>query len=51
MSLDELYVNGFEEEYELKDIHYLSESIVPAKKYGTALVSLCFTSYFHPVVK
>ncbi len=51
LSLEELYVNGFEQDYQLKDINYLSETIVPQKKYGTALVSLCFTSYFHPIVE
>ena len=51
LSIEELYVNGFEEDYELRDIHYLSETIVPVKKHGTALVSLCFTSYFHPIIK
>jgi arginine decarboxylase len=49
-SLNELYVNGFEEDYRLEDIKYLHETITPQKKYGTALVSLCFISYYHPVV-
>ncbi|MGL4908870.1 MAG: pyruvoyl-dependent arginine decarboxylase [Bacteroidales bacterium] len=51
LSIHELYENGFEEDYKLDDIHYLNESIVPTKKHGTALVSLCFTSYFHPIIK
>ncbi|MDR3328613.1 MAG: pyruvoyl-dependent arginine decarboxylase [Prevotellaceae bacterium] len=49
-SLNELYVNGFEEDYRLDDIKYLNETIVPQKKHGTALVALCFTSYFYPVI-
>jgi arginine decarboxylase len=49
-SLNELYINGFEEEYELKDIKYLSETVRPVKKHGTALVALCFTSYFYPLI-
>ncbi|MDR1341880.1 MAG: pyruvoyl-dependent arginine decarboxylase [Prevotellaceae bacterium] len=49
-SLNELYVNGFEEDYRLEDIKYLHETIIPQKKYGTALVSLCFISYYHPVL-
>jgi arginine decarboxylase len=50
-SLEELYWNGFSEQYDLDDIHLLSESFVPRKNYGTALVALCFTSYYYPVIK
>lgn len=49
-SLQELYTNGFEEDYTIDDITLISESIVPEKKYGTALVSLCFTNYVYPVI-
>ena len=48
-SLHELYNNGFQEEYTLADITYLSEGIIPTKKYGTALVALCFCSYEMPI--
>ncbi len=48
-SLNELYYNGFEEEYSLGEITLLKESFVPVKKYGTALVALCFTNYIYPV--
>jgi len=50
-SLEELYWNGFSEKYNLDDIHILSESFVPRKNFGTALVALCFTSYYYPVIK
>jgi arginine decarboxylase len=50
-SLEELYWNGFSEKYNLNDTHFLSESFVPRKNYGTALVALCFTSYYYPVIK
>lgn len=50
-SLDELYFNGFSEDYNLNDITYLTESFVPKKTYGTALVGLCFTSYYYPVIQ
>jgi arginine decarboxylase len=50
-SLDELYFNGFSDDFDLSDIHYLTESFVPTKKYGTALAALCFTSYYYPVIK
>lgn len=49
-SLEELYVNGYSDRYEMKDIEVLSESFIPKKKYGTALVALCFTSYYYPVI-
>jgi arginine decarboxylase len=49
-SINELYINGFEEDYELRDIKYLHQTIVPTRKYGTALVALCFTSYFQPIM-
>jgi arginine decarboxylase len=49
-SINELYINGFEEEYELRDIKYLHQTITPTRKYGTALVALCFTTYCQPIV-
>lgn len=49
-SLNELYVNGFSEKYELKDIKIIKDSITPKKKYGTALVGICFTSYVVPIL-
>ena len=50
-SLEELYVNGYSEQFEMKDIEVLSESFIPEKKYGTALVALCFTSYYYPIIQ
>jgi arginine decarboxylase len=49
-SLDELYFNGFSDEYELSDIEMMTESFKPDKKYGTALVGLCFVNYLVPVI-
>ena len=49
-SLDELYYNGFSEQYNLEDIRIISESFVPQKKYGTALVSICFVNYVYPII-
>jgi arginine decarboxylase len=49
-SLNELYINGFQEEYRLEEITYLHETIIPQKKYGTAIVALCFTSYYYPSI-
>jgi len=49
-SLDELYLNGFSEKFELRDIQTMVRSFVPEKKHGSALVALCFTSYEHPII-
>jgi len=50
-SLHELYVNGFKEQFELRDISLITQSCNPSKNYGTALVALCFTSYVYPVLE
>jgi len=50
-SLNELYYNGFEEDYSLQDVEVITESFVPQKKYGTAIVALCFMNYFIPFIK
>lgn len=48
-SLNELYENGFSEEYTLEGIKFISRSFIPHREYGTALVALCFTSYAYPI--
>jgi len=50
-SLQELYSNGFDDQYELRDINLIAQSFTPSKKFGTALVALCFTSYVYPVLE
>lgn len=49
-SLNELYINGFEEDYYLDEPSIITESFIPEKAYGTALVALCFTSYLYPLI-
>lgn len=49
-SLQELYTNGYSDDYELKNITLISESFTPRKKFGTAIVALCFTSYLFPTI-
>jgi len=49
-SLEELYTNGFSDKYYLKDITIMLESFIPQKKYGTALVAICFNSYLFPIL-
>ena len=48
-SLQELYTNGFSDTYHLGDIDLSTISHTATKKYGTALVALCFTSYLYPL--
>lgn len=50
-SLEELYVNGFSDHYDLTDIEYITESFVPEKRYGTAITAICFTNYLYPVIQ
>lgn len=50
-SLNELYENGFSEKFELKEVKLISKSFVAKKKFGTALVALCFVNYLVPMVK
>jgi len=50
LSIQELYTNGFSEKYTLTDITKLTKSIVPTKRYASALVALCFTSYLYPIL-
>ncbi len=47
----ELYENGYSEDYVLKDPKFIIKSFIPKKKFGTALVALCFTNYVYPVIK
>jgi len=49
-SLNVLYENGFSEKYHLKDIKIITRSFIPKKKYGTALVALCFVNYVFPIL-
>jgi arginine decarboxylase len=50
-SINELYINGFEEKYLIGDLNIIKRSFVPLKTFGTALVALCFTSYFYPILE
>jgi len=49
-SLQALYTNGFESEFELRGERVITKSFIPKKKYGTALVAICFTNYVYPVL-
>lgn len=49
-SLQELYTNGFDERFEIREIVVNSKSVTPEKKFGTALVAICFVNYLVPVV-
>ncbi len=47
-SINELYTNGYSEMYTLKNITTIIDSFTPQKKYGTAIVALCFVNYLFP---
>jgi arginine decarboxylase len=49
-SLNELYTNGFDGDFELRDIKMLTESFTVRKKFGTALCALCFVNHVYPVI-
>ena len=49
-SINEMYVNGFEDTYELKNTKIMIQSISCKKRYGTALVAICFTNYEIPLL-
>ncbi|MBF0386559.1 MAG: pyruvoyl-dependent arginine decarboxylase [Candidatus Omnitrophica bacterium] len=49
-SLQTLYTNGFDDEFELRNERLTMKSFVPKKKYGTSLVAICFTNYVCPVL-
>jgi len=49
-SMLEIYHHGYDD-YRLGDLQMITETFVPHKQYGTALVALCFNSYIYPVLK
>lgn len=51
LSLNELYENGYSEQFDLRDINVVTNSIIPDKQYGTAIVVICFTSYIYPSIE
>lgn len=50
MSLNELCTNGFSEKFNLSETKIVTKSFVPTKKFGTALVALCFVDYAYPIL-
>ena len=49
-SLNELYENGFSEDYLINDVRLHTRSFAPKKKYGTAIVAIGFKDYVYPIV-
>jgi len=49
-SIQELYTNGYAEDFELEEPRLFLRSFVPKKRFGTAIVSLCFLNYLWPVL-
>ena len=51
-SLKEMFESRFDpEEYILKDVKCVIRSIVPKKKFGSAVVALCFVTYEVPTLR
>jgi arginine decarboxylase len=48
-SILEIYQHGYES-YDLVDLQLITETFVPHKQYGTALVALCFNTYILPIL-
>ena len=51
MSLDELYENGYSEQFRLDDVTVHMNSMIAKKRFGTAIVSLCFVNHYIPIVR
>ncbi|AQT67716.1 Pyruvoyl-dependent arginine decarboxylase AaxB [Anaerohalosphaera lusitana] len=49
-SLKELYTNGYSDDFDMDEIVLHSTSFVPEKRYGTALIALCFVNYVVPML-
>ena len=49
-SLQELYTNGYCQDYQLEGTRLHLRSFIPDKRFGTTLVSLCFLNYLWPVL-
>ena len=47
-SLNELYTNGYDDKFDLKDHTLNTRTFIPTKKHGTALVAVCFLNYVYP---
>jgi arginine decarboxylase len=50
-SIEELYTNGYSDDFDLEETRLIMRSFVPEKRFGTALVGLCFLNYLWPVLQ
>lgn len=50
-SIDELYTNGYSDDFNLGIPDILINSVSPHKNYGTCLVGLCFYNYIYPLIE
>ena len=49
-NLNELYINGFDNKFELRDIKLIKNSMTINKKYGTCICAICFVDYLVPIL-
>lgn len=50
-SINEIYFNGFSEKYDLKNQKIITNSLKVQKRFGTAIVALCFVDYSIPIIE
>jgi arginine decarboxylase len=51
-SLNEMFSSRFDkDEYEIREKEIITRSIIPKKKYATAVVAICFVEYEIPVIE
>ena len=46
--LEEMFKERYGEGYELKDVEVHLRSFIPQKKFGCAIVAICFVTYIYP---
>lgn len=50
LSIEELYYNGYSDDWLLGPPNFIIESFIPTKKFGTALAAICFVDYEIPIL-
>lgn len=50
-NIREMYEADYSEDFDINDIKITMRSFIPKKKFGTAIVALCFKNYVFPVLE
>lgn len=51
LSLDELYFNGYSDNWILGEPNFIVQSVQPNKQFGTALAAICFVDHYVPIIE